>query len=210
MKGNAMNIRTMLKRFGPALVAWMILVVILTLSGCVSTSAQVERRVYAERQVDESVDSANTLAGTAAFWFSDAAATRLALNLQKYESAKRDTGGLIDPREAQFHAEKYTSTYYLNLIELAKWESQERARIESQRLEAIQNAEGSRVVSGMADNEARVTTTTGKMVMNSAISLGTGILSDWASKAAPQGTTTNTETPAPSSPETPTTAPTLK
>lgn len=36
MKGNAMNIRTMLKRFGLALVAWMILVAILTLSGCVT------------------------------------------------------------------------------------------------------------------------------------------------------------------------------
>lgn len=36
MKGNAMYIRTLLKRFGPALVAWMILVAILTLSGCVT------------------------------------------------------------------------------------------------------------------------------------------------------------------------------
>lgn len=199
-----------LKQGAIAILAVAAFCAVLAFTGCVSVEAQVERRLNAERQKDESVDSTNNLAGTAAFWFSDAKTTRLALNLQKYESAKKDATGLTDPREVQLHAEKYTSLYYLNLMNLAMWEAREGARIESQRLEGIQNAEGPIVTSGMADNEARVTTTTGRMVLNSAVSLGTGILSDWASKAAPAGTSADVDTPAPSSPTTPTTAPTLR
>ena len=199
-----------LKQGAIAILALAAFCAVLSLVGCVSVEAQVERRVYAERQKDESLKSNQILATTATHWFTRVADTELKKNEASYLDAKATTSILRDPREAQANAEKYTSKYYQNLLSLAEWDATERARIDSQKAEADQNAEGVIVASKMADNEARVTTTTGRMVLNSAVSLGTGLLSDWMAKAAPPGQTADPKPqPAPDT-TTPTAPPTLQ
>lgn len=152
---------------------FLILVLFLGLTGCVSTEAAVLRAVTADRNAQAQKTQANELAGIAHYWHDKASKTEAQLLEQQLAELNYAAANPAISKEVAMDmvAKNYTRYFQLQ-ARLGSIYAQEKAKIESKAAEVNARTDQFVAITLGADKELSVPAETAKLAFNAAFTTG--------------------------------------